>query len=428
MNIKNKQTDIIWSVVFIYILQSYVLSKEFTFIFGFVWLLQLLIKSSKNGLRKKTITGLNFYMVMMLISIILGLFQYPFRVVIRDTFYVFPSIVFMLIGFYLNIGYGTRKSLIKTAILCCFITASINFITIIATPSILSNMYTLRASLTQTISTEIVLPIVIIIKIVERKIFFTKIVDNIIISALMMHLVLSLGRTQYIGAISMFLVLYGCYVIAGKINFSKAIKFYSLIAFVCVGIYLMYQILPETVLTTFTDKLGNSFKEVNSAQEFTSTAMAMNDWRAYEIQQAKVCFSNGNIFTQIFGYGYGKGIGINYVPYNWTSFVEIVDGEAVIPLLHNGYYTILIKSGILGLFSLLAMCFLNIKNGWRMLKKDNMELVTNGAILVSLFIILLIHTYVVRGIIEQFVWIIWTMLVGWIVADTKYYKSRLKLD
>ena len=104
----------------------------------------------------------------------------------------------------------------------------------------------------------------------------------------------------------------------------------------------------------------------------------------------------------------GKGVEIQYVPYSWTGIVD----ENEIPLLHNGFYTILIKGGIIGLISLLWLFIGNAKKGMQAFKYRNNKVYPN--ILVAISVAAIANTYVVRGPVQQGTFLVWSLLIGWI--------------
>lgn len=74
----------------------------------------------------------------------------------------------------------------------------------------------------------------------------------------------------------------------------------------------------------------------------------MQNWRAYEMQATLKQWGKSGILSQIFGHGMGKGIELEFVPYNWKSAGMVENGE--MPLAHNGFYTLLPKGGLLRLY------------------------------------------------------------------------------
>ena len=124
------------------------------------------------------------------------------------------------------------------------------------------------------------------------------------------------------------------------------------------------------------------------------------------MQQAFNQWNEGGIGYKILGNGIGSGVQIEYVPYTWTD----IAANNQIPILHNGFYTILFKGGIVGLFSLLMIFFSTIVIGYKLLKYTVLK--DMGAIMISISISCIACTYVVRGIVEKGGFLAWGIFVG----------------
>src|SRR5699024_3872077 len=116
----------------------------------------------------------------------------------------------------------------------------------------------------------------------------------------------------------------------------------------------------------------------------------------------------------------GSGIYLEYVPYTWKAMVE----DNKIPLLHNGYYTILIKGGVIGIGALIWLMLGNVFLGFKLLKKRQ-DIKGELIIMIALEIIYLVLTAVVRGAVTQNINIVWTLLIGWISADISRKQKNL---
>lgn len=143
-----------------------------------------------------------------------------------------------------------------------------------------------------------------------------------------------------------------------KINIIKISKVSILSIIMCVAIYV---ILPKNIVHTFINKTINSINEVSSeSTEIWDWYSINNNWRGYEVYRSKETINNGNILDIALGYGMGKAVELN---------TEILLGEQIysrITILHNGYYYLLLKSGIFGLIMyilfLIKILFINIKS------------------------------------------------------------------
>ena len=117
----------------------------------------------------------------------------------------------------------------------------------------------------------------------------------------------------------------------------------------------------------------------------------------------------------------GKGTHLKYVPYTWASMVQ----NSEIPILHNGYYTVLSKGGIVGMMALVWFMLSNVIVGLKLITKRK-DIQGELLLLITIEFIFMIQTYVVRGPVAQNVNLVTAILVGWINADIKREKQESK--
>lgn len=173
--------------------------------------------------------------------------------------------------------------------------------------------------------------------------------------------------------------------------------------------------LPKEIVGDFIDKIMMTLTEINTDTQITSTLDAMHNWRASEMQSATKMWKESGLFEQMFGHGMGKGIILEYIPFTW---VEMVDNGTV-PLLHNGFYTILIKCGALGVLSLVLIFLLNAWYGIKNLKNNTY----NAILLLAISIAAIANTYVWRGPVAQSPFLGWAILLG-VSCNCLYYRRN----
>ena len=101
-------------------------------------------------------------------------------------------------------------------------------------------------------------------------------------------------------------------------------------------------------------KLVNSFREIK-IRDFSDYGDINTYYRGYEAYRSWVTFTEGNLIEKIFGFGYGKLVNLDASIF--------LDGKywTAVPWIHNGFFFILVKEGLLGLlFSLLFFIYLLI--------------------------------------------------------------------
>lgn len=115
-----------------------------------------------------------------------------------------------------------------------------------------------------------------------------------------------------------------------------------------IGIILIiiFASVPGEDTTTTLGRFQNMFREQFSVS-FVDSSDINNKYRAFESIAAIDTFLSGNLWDQFVGHGFGKMIDLKVlIPLGVPG--EINDYQ-FIPILHNGYLYVLIKTGVLGL-------------------------------------------------------------------------------
>lgn len=374
----------------------------------------LLVIKLKGKIVFPRVPGLKLYVCVIAYTTLVGFFLYTTRNVIRDLYYILPTVLWIFIGASES-AQNPEMDIKKTIFLYgTFITLK-NFLLFIGKGSLDFN--NLRSVFGLNVyDLGFILPISAICVFLHQEVYVGKKIDRMIVVLMTLNVVLSLGRIAILQPIIIFTVLL---FMEGKEaeNQAKINKVVKLFFSIMVALVMLFYIMPSSIKSPLMDKVLNSFDEVDSSQKITSVGSAMSNWRAYEIQSAKEQWKGEWVISQLFGEGMGKGVEIQYVPYSWAG---VVDGNEI-PLLHNGFYTMLIKGGIIGLAALLWLFMGSVKKGLYMSKYRADKVYSN--ILVAISVAAVANTYVVRGPIQQGTFLTWALLIGWINVWTKESKG-----
>lgn len=155
--------------------------------------------------------------------------------------------------------------------------------------------------------------------------------------------------------------------------------------------------------TAFYDKFVSTFSEISSKQNWT--LVDINErWRAYESFRAFQVYGQGSVLQIAFGYGAGYLLDLKVL-------IELGDkGFRYIPVLHNGFAFLLLKSGFFGLFS---YCLFFFVNGRETLALRNIFYKNS---ILCLLLILLITTYVISGLYNKSSLSQTTILLGILIS------------
>jgi hypothetical protein len=175
-------------------------------------------------------------------------------------------------------------------------------------------------------------------------------------------------------------------------------KLLVIVFFIFASYLITYFIDPNNVITSFLNKLLNSSKEISFLDNWTSFDNIQSNWRGYENYCALEQFNSSSFLEQIFGSGFGKDIFVGNAAFLVLGYGERGNINNSLAVLHNGYLTMLIKNGLLGLFVYISFYFsIGYISFSRLIKRRTFENILLFSLVVSLFII----TYFLNGLFKD---------------------------
>ncbi|MGM9535027.1 MAG: O-antigen ligase family protein [Intestinibacter sp.] len=373
------------------------------------YFLYLVISINKIVVKDIEVIGVLFMIL------ILGIFMslvhmndYSLRNIVRDIFYVLNPIVFIWTGVTFRYKYGDRFDIFKIIVYIAVISSIINLLQIAKEPRILqvSSIYVFRNYIEIINAYTILIAIVLLFTNdhIKNECNFGTFKLNLFRILCIASFIIDFSRTNYI---CLFIILCPFVLPVIRKNIFKLRK----IIYVLVFVVLATIIMPDLMETLF-NKMIRSISEVNASVNWGTSRAIVDNWRGYEIYKAQNLYFSGNWFEQLFGFGFGKLIPVGI----FSELVGVDTSEGGITILHNGYYMMLIKCGIVGVI-LYASVYLvgirkiiiRIKNN----KKNNLNLY-EPKLLLGIFIAFLLSTYVTTGIIHNKTDFIACFLIGYL--------------
>lgn len=156
-------------------------------------------------------------------------------------------------------------------------------------------------------------------------------IDNTIKIVLTTILIISFSRTTYLVLVCLILP-----------NIKKYLKPTIKVLLFCGIVFFITNKLMPDVTEFFLEKLEHSFTEISADTSRWTDIEVVQNWRGYEVYCALKEYEDFTTVQQFFGGGFGALVDVN-------NYAYLVTSESQIPFLHNGYYTMLIKDGIVGL-------------------------------------------------------------------------------
>ncbi len=134
--------------------------------------------------------------------------------------------------------------------------------------------------------------------------------------------------------------------------------FWVFVAVLVVGIVMMLR--GDSFIA---EKLKSSLAEMFIG-ELDNYESVIHNWRAYELYEAVSTFLNGNILQKVFGFGFGMTVYLKY------GLLMPLMTLSHIPIFHNGFAYVLVKTGLLGIVLVLFFSALLLYKGYTYAKGE----------------------------------------------------------
>ncbi len=343
--------------------------------------------------RKLMISKYGKWIVLLVISIIVSFYtslSAEYNLIIQSLFYLLTPYLMIVLGIQMGVVFKKESDILKYIVYHGTVGAMLFLIVGIFTAgsALFNDIYQLRhiilwGSITNVIAIIILLfhnklDQVIVQKASWRKVF---IVINIL------ALALTASRTYYlIFFIFLLLVLF---------RYRKT-AFLSISVILCLVMVFILSIETDNL---FILKIQNAVSEISNTREFSGYDDVGAYYRAYETQQAMKTYNSGTEAELIFGHGLDKLVDLNI-------YVDLAGTERrFIPVLHNGYAYLLIRTGILGVI-LFGLFFLRAF----FIKIINSNTSLYYLIYLGTLISLIISNYVIGSFFSS------EMFFGWVIV------------
>lgn len=413
---RKEDSAICWSLLAMVCIGAFFLNGQQFFLLAIAFMGIFVIRNNYLIAIPK-VPGIKCYICAIFVSLVVGIFVNSIRNVARDLFYILPSLLWLFIGYNLTIKEGSIDTILKTMFLYAGIISLYCIFDIFIKMDF--RFGTMRGVFGRKVyDVGMIFPVFLTEVLVLKKEIFGKKLDIFFLSIMFIQIIMSLGRTAILAMLielAVILITMG-YLYKGRSIINRLLGIVLLLGAMSV---LLYKVIPQSIWTQFIDKVSSGFQEIELSNEIDSVPAAMHNWRAYEMQCSIAQWKNSNVLAQIFGQGLGTGVYIEFVPYSWSQMV--VDQR--IPILHNGFYTLLNKGGLIATFSLLWMFVGSFFMAYKKVK--NAAYFSNYAVyLMGISISGIAITYVVRGPVVQGEFLPWAVLTGCLCSESIILKQR----
>ena len=164
---------------------------------------------------------------------------------------------------------------------------------------------------------------------------------------------------------------------------------------------------------SFIGKLARSAEEL-TVRDYTTRTDINSNWRGFETARALDSWTQAGLAKQVFGQGFGAQVDLGLFQNLSTDSRAAV---RFIPIFHNGYVYLLVKTGVVGVLLYLGALWWMYRIGRRTAggyKDDPATL--QGRALQGCVVVLAVSTWVVAGAFNKFDMFSFLMLIGFLLA------------
>lgn len=412
------KNDIMWPLLIIFMVRFYTENYQLAFILDVIWMMTMIFKNGKIAFHLPRVKGMLLFVAMIVISAYIGGLSNDVRDIVKDVFYVAQTLVIIMIGYqcyYLK----KTKDVKKTLYIAGLGMAIFSVGRVILNITQITDMHSIREiSSREVYEVAFILCILLADKLVMNRVIFTNTIDWVAAALMLLNVILSMGRAQIVSMFAMIVAMLIFNVLIGKNRAGRLVKLSISVAILVIISFLPYLALPQNIQDEFNDKMTVSFNEISSDEDYDGYMKAIQHWRGFEIEQAKIQWEKAPVWQKILGEGLGTYIQVKYIP---SEFTEDMHRGKSIALLHNAYYTLLIKGGLLGTFSLI---WLYISNIIPFFKVKNYYLKRETIVMAMITVGMMIMSYIVNGNFGFRTWIAWGIMIGWINAEIRAFKKN----
>ncbi|OGW37879.1 MAG: hypothetical protein A2010_10690 [Nitrospirae bacterium GWD2_57_9] len=145
---------------------------------------------------------------------------------------------------------------------------------------------------------------------------------------------------------------------------------------------------------TFSQKVSASLRELR-VSEYETKAEINRHWRGFESYRSLQEYGAGSTLGRIFGKGFGSFVDLGFI-------MTLADEEFDrIPVLHNGYLYLLVKTGLAGLTAYLLYLVLLFRRGRLLTSMPDAQTRFSGLLLIALTVVMIETTLVIAGMFNR---------------------------
>jgi O-Antigen ligase len=152
----------------------------------------------------------------------------------------------------------------------------------------------------------------------------------------------------------------------------------------------------SVLLDSFVQKTANTSSEVN-VQGYETYQDINSNWRGFEASRAAKTYAEFGDMEKVVGGGFGTVVDLGFA----MKLGNTGESFEFIPLLHNGYMELLVKTGALGLSLFILFCFQILFMALQELRQSGKYAKLNGLLLLWTVVVFALTQEAITGILNK---------------------------
>lgn len=372
-------------------------------LFLFLWLRNTNI----SKLSMNNIYPLFIITIIGLISGLLSIDKYDIYYFTRDFLYFIQAPLYILLGFLLYNEIKDYKKILQVIIVSTFLITVYKLIPLILKPQLIFDIG-LDARYEYNFSNTLAITTVVILLYTRKNKY--KLLNNYIELSIMLvsffSILISFSRITYLMLILLFII---PYIVKTTLLLRYHLLSTILVFFFIFGGVFMKSFTGGDQGNSFESKIFHSLNEI-VISKYNTLKEINNNWRGFEANMGLEKYYQSSPLEYLFGQGFGAVV----ITPTWIFKNSDVDNLDVIPMFHNGYITILLKSGLIGLILYFVWLYYLLKTANKFKKINNTEEERIIILLIQAIVILFFfYTFVIHGIFQTNPPFIMLILLGY---------------
>ena len=408
------------SIVLLGFIGTFVSPILASFLMAYLFLLAFItVITQRSNWSPRVILVIGVFLLMIVIGLTHAIGNTTYNI-FKDVWYFGYAGAVIVVGYLFGSLLGNRNQIYSAFLVLGVITAAIHLIPFFVSPTLITEPGLQIRAVAGTGYYAVCIAIVLGLYRLRDASRIGRVFILLAMTLCAISMVLSFSRTMYIVFTILMLSFFGWLDVLrhASVRWGAAV--------LLIGMTALVQLSPPSYLPakpTFMEKTLHSLQEIR-IKDYSSFEDINTNWRGFETARAIESYATGRPDEWLLGRGFGHLVDLGF--YMNLSHRED-EATRYIPILHNGYAYLLVKTGLVGLLAYLVFLWWLIKIGSREAALPSREFISEGRLIAALAVIVLLTTSLISGLFNLSDFVPLEILLGALLGLTDRHVWRKRV-